>query len=158
LINHQLFWRFIVKSAVLGCVLAAALAVVPCLASAAVPEVEPGQDFQGVGYSLSSSGDVVVYAGVRNIDGKVGVCGLVWYEGKATSSTKAVEAKFTEKMRFSIGGKGLSVSTRAFKRYESKEAAQAGNVARCSVTTTAWKEAYGKAKLQMKLGNVTIYE
>jgi hypothetical protein len=158
LINHQLFWRFNVKSAVLGCVLAATLAVVPCLASAAVPEVEPGQDFEGIGYSLSSSGEVVIFAGVRNIGGKVAVCGLVWYEKKATATTRSIEAKFTEKVRFAIAGKGLSVSTRTFNRYESREAAQAGNVARCSVTATPWKDAYGTAKLKMKLGAVTIYE
>jgi hypothetical protein len=146
-----------VKSAVLGCVLAAALAVVPGFVSAAVPEVAPGQDFQGIGFSLSSSGEVVIFAGVRNIGGKVAVCGIVWYEKKATATTRSIEAKFTEKVRFSIAGKGLSVATRLFKRYESKEAAQTGNVARCSVTTTPWKDAYGTAELQMKLGAVTVY-
>ena len=126
------------------------------MALAAAPEVKPGQDFVGIGYGLSSSGDVVVYAGVREIGGKVAVCGLVWYE-KATSSTRAVEAKFTEKMSFKIDGKGLSVNTRQFNRFKTKEEAQQG-LARCSVTQTAWKASYGKAKLKMALGNVTIYE
>ena len=74
--------------------------MVPNLAMAKVPEVKFGKDFIGVGYSISSSGNVVVYAGVREIGGKVAVCGMVWYE-KATSSTRAIEAKFTEKMTFS---------------------------------------------------------
>lgn len=133
-----------------------AVVLVPGLAFAAVPEVPPGKDFVGIGYSLSSAGDVIVYAGVRDIGGKVAVCGMVWYE-KATSSTRAIEAKFTEKMSFKIAGKGLSVSTRAFNRFKTEQDA-ANGTARCSVTTTSWKAAYGKAKLEMKLGNVTIYE
>ena len=130
--------------------------MVPNLAMAKVPEVKFGEDFVGVGYSISSSGNVVVYAGVREIGGKVAVCGMVWYE-KATSSTRAIEAKFTEKMRFKIAGKGLTVSTRSFNRFNSEQEAQTG-LARCSVTTTPWQAAYGKAKLDMKLGSVTIYE
>jgi hypothetical protein len=137
-------------------VAATLVAFVPSLACAAVPEVKPGQDFVGIGYSLSSSGNVIVYAGIREIGGKVAVCGMVWYE-KATSSTRAIEAKFTEKMSFKIGKKGLTVSTRAFNRFKTKEDAQAGQ-ARCSVTTTAWRAEYAKAKLTMKLGSVTIYE
>lgn len=131
-------------------------AMAPNLASAAVPEVQPGKDFVGIGYSISSSGNVIVYAGAREIGGKVAVCGLVWYE-KATSSTRAIEAKFTEKMAFKIAGKGLSVSTRAFNRFKSEAEAAVG-LARCSVTTTPWKASYGKAKLTMTLGNVTIYD
>ena len=130
--------------------------VIPGMAFAAVPEVKPGKDFVGIGYSISTSGNVNVYAGVREIGGKVAVCGMVWYE-KATSSTRAIEAKFTEKMTFKIAGKGLTVSTRTFSRYKTEEEAAAG-VARCSVTTTAWKSAYGKAKLTMNLSSVTIYE
>ena len=134
----------------------ALVCLAPGLAMAKVPEVKFGEDFVGVGYSISSSGNVVVYAGVREIGGKVAVCGMVWYE-KATSSTRAIEAKFTEKMRFKIAGKGLTVSTRSFNRFNSEEEAQTG-LARCSVTTTPWQAAYGKAKLDMKLGSVTIYE
>ena len=77
--------------------------LVPDLALAAGPKLTPGQDFVSIGYSLSSAGEAVVYAGVRDMGGKVAT-------------------------------------------------------ARCAVTTTAWKAAYGKATLEMKLGNVTIYE
>lgn len=134
----------------------AVLVVVPGMAAAGVPEVPVEKDFVGLGYSLSSSSDVVVYAGAREVAGKVAVCGLVWYE-KATSSTRAVEAKFTEKMTFKIGSKGLTVSTRAFNRFKTEEDAAKGK-ARCSVTTTPWHPAFAKAKLTMKLGRVTIYE
>lgn len=130
--------------------------IAPSAAFATVPEVAFDKNFVGVGYSISSSGSVVVYAGVREIGGKVAVCGMVWYE-KATSTTRSIEAKFTEKMRFKIAGKGLTVSTRAFNRFKSESDAQAGK-ARCSVTTTPWQPAYGKAKLEMKLGNVTVYD
>ena len=75
--------------------------LVPDLALAAGPKLTPGQDFVSIGHSLSLAGEAVVYAGVRDMGGKVAT-------------------------------------------------------ARCAVTTTAWKTAYGKAKLKMKLGNVTI--
>lgn len=140
----------------LGCVVAAFMMLIPNLAAAGGPEVKPSKDFQGIGYSITSSGNVVIFAGVRAIEGKVAVCGLVYFE-KATSTTKAVEPQFTEKVRFSIGGKGLSVSTRAFKRYKTEAEAYAGN-ARCAITTTAWNDAYGKAKLSMELGSVTVRE
>lgn len=136
--------------------LAAAFCLSANLAAAAGPEVKPSKDFQGVGYSISSSGSVVVFAGVREMSGKVAVCGFVFFE-KATSSTVAIEPKFTEKMRFSIAGKGLSVSTRAFKRYKTEAEAFAGN-ARCAITTTPWNPAFGKAKLSMKLGATTVYD
>ncbi len=140
----------------LCCTAAAAALFIPAVAFAAVPEVKPGNDFVGIGYSVSTAGNVIVYAGVREISGKVAVCGMVWYE-KATSSTRAIEAKFTEKMSFKIAGKGLTVSTRSFNRYKTEDEA-ANGLARCSVTTTAWKAAYGKAKLDMKLRNTTVYE
>lgn len=149
-------WRISVKFLAFCRAAAVVLTVIPSVVFAAVPEVMPGKDFVGMGYSLSSSGNVVVYAGVREISGKVGVCGMVWYEN-ATSSTRAVEARFTEKMTFKIGSKGLSVSTRAFNRFNTQDDAQIGK-ARCSVTTAPWKPEYGKAKLTMNLGQVTIYE
>jgi hypothetical protein len=136
--------------------LAAVIFLVPAIAFAAVPEVKHAKDFVGIGYSLSSSGNVVVYAGVREIGGKVAVCGLVWYE-KATSSTRAIEAKFTEKVVFKIDGKGLSVNTRVFGRFKTEEEAFRG-LARCSVTQTPWKANYANGKLKMTLGSVTIYE
>lgn len=134
----------------------ALVALLPNIALAGGTEVKPSNDFQGISYSITTSGNVVVFAGVRDISGKVAVCGLVFFE-KATSSTMAIEPKFTEKVRFSIAGKGLSVSSRAFKRYKSEAEAFAGN-ARCAVTTTPWKEAYGKAKLAMKLSAETVYD
>ena len=65
--------------------------------------------------------------------------------------------RVTEKMCFSISGKGLSVSTRAFKRDKTEDEAFTG-LARCVLTTTPWKAAYGTAKLAMKLGAVTVYD
>ena len=97
-----------------------------------------------------------VFAGVREMSGKVAVSGLVFFE-KATTSTTAIEPKFTEKMRSSIAGKGLSVSTREFKRYKTEDEAYAATV-RCAVTTTPWKADYSKAKPAMNLGAVTVYD
>lgn len=130
--------------------------LVPTVTMAAVPEVQPANDFVGIGYRVSSSGEVIVYAGVREIGGRLAICGLVWFE-KATASTRSIEPKFSEKIVFRIDGKGLAVTTRVFSRFKTEDDAAKGK-ARCSVTQTAWKASYSKAKLTMTLGNETVYE
>ena len=125
-------------------------------AFSAVPEVKPGQDYVGVSYDITTLGTISVYAGARNVDGKVAVCGLVWYSN-SIPATKIHEPEFTEKMTFTLAGKGLTVSSRIFNRYKS-EAAAANGLARCAVTTSDWKPVYARSRLQMDLGNITIDE
>lgn len=127
----------------------------PTLASAAVPEVEPGNDFQGISYSISTSGQVVIYAGIRNVNGKLAICGLVFFEKKANATTRSVEKDITDKLRFKVGGTAVKVTTRSFKRYMTEEETK-GQTAGCSVNGKAWQEAYGKAKLSMDLSAGTF--
>ena len=134
--------------------MAAVLCLAPNFAAAGAPEVKPAQDFQGIGYSVTSSGKVAVFAGARDIGGKLAVCGLVYFE-KPSATTRAAEPLFTEHIRFSIAGKGLSVNSHAFKRYKTEAEAFAGN-AGCAVTTTPWVESYGKTKLSLKMGRGSI--
>lgn len=139
--------------------LAAAIAVSVILSSSAgnagVPEVKPANDFEGVSYSVTSTGTVVVVAGLREIGGKVAVCGLVWFEKTVSNTTKVIEVKFTDKIKYAVGGKALQVNSRLFKRYPNAEEAKAG-VARCSVTKVAWDKSYASAKLKVSMGPVRV--
>lgn len=137
------------KSLFLSCVVSFALSVAPSLASAATPEVKPSADFLGLEVTIQPSGKIVAYVGKREIEGKVAVCGIVFVTGNS-STARVIEPKITEKIRFEIAGQLLRVNTRAFKRYKSEADAMAGN-AGCSVTTTPWSAAIGKAKLSVKL-------
>jgi hypothetical protein len=143
------------RKSYLGCVLAAALCCSASVAAAGAPEVKPANDFSGIGYTVSSSGAVVVYAGLREISSKVAVCGIVWFEKTVSNTTKVIEVKFTDQIKFSAGGKALRVNSRLFKRYDSEVAAKAG-MARCSVTATPWSAAYAKSTLKLTMGNIRV--
>jgi hypothetical protein len=61
---------------------AAAVAAILSLSGAgqaAPPEVPYGNDFQMYGFSVGSGGDILISAGVREIGGKTGVCGVVLF-------------------------------------------------------------------------------
>jgi hypothetical protein len=126
----------------------------PIAAHAEAPSVQADRDFQGLQYSLTSSGNIVTFAGARNIGGKLGVCGLVFFEN-ATASTRALEKKFAEHIQFKIAGKAIHVETAYFTRYATKQDSMVGK-AGCSVTTRAWDPVFAKAKLEMALPNQTI--
>jgi hypothetical protein len=135
--------------------IAAAVAAVLSLSGAgqaAPPEVPYGDDFQMYGFSVGSGGDILIYAGVREIGGKTGVCGVIWFEG-ATSTTKTIERQFTEKMSFSIAGQPIRVSTSDFMRYNSREEVEKAGIARCFKSNRAWDPAYAKTPLVMSLGS-----
>ena len=133
----------------LGCV-ASVVLLLSTTFVAASPEVQPGRDFEGISYSMSTSGQVVVYAGLRNIKGKLAVCGLVFFEKKANATTRAAERQITDNIKFKIAGKSINVTPRSFTRYVTEQEAD-GGTAGCSVTTKAWQDAYSKAKLTMAL-------
>ncbi len=122
------------------------------MTAAKTPEVDPANDFAGISYGITSSGKAVVFAGVREIGGKVAVCGIVFFE-KATGTTKSIEPDFTQQISFSISGKSLRVQTSLFSRFPSEAEAIKGK-ARCSVTNRAWDPGYAKTKLKMDLSSM----
>jgi hypothetical protein len=142
------------KNKVLGFVCAAAVATLagPVLAQDA--EVPLADDFAGLSYSIDTRSDIFMYVGIRDVGGKVGVCGVVWTEN-ATNVAKRLEPKFSQKIRFSVAGERLRVNVRKFNRYESEAEATAG-LAGCSMTRTAWQAAYANAELEMSLSPTTI--
>jgi hypothetical protein len=116
----------------------------PLLAQEA--SVPLGSDFVGVGFSFDRGSETIVYAGLRNIGGQVGVCGIVLYEGVRDRLGRQV----TRKIRFTVAGQRLRVNTDRFTRYGSITDAESGS-ARCSVTNTAWQEGFAGQSLGMDL-------
>jgi hypothetical protein len=126
-------------------------------AGAAPPEVPFAKDFQIMGITITSGGDILTYAAARNVGGKVAICGAVWFEN-ATATTRTLERQFTEKIAFTLAGKAIPVSTGVFKRYKTLAEAEAVGVARCSVTNRAWQPAYEKTPLRFEIGKTTAYQ
>jgi hypothetical protein len=140
--------------AVFGGILVGFLAITGSQAIARGPEVAPANDFAGLSYAINTRSEVIVFAGLRNVGGQVGVCGMVW-TNNATNTAKRLERAATQRIRFSVLGQDLRVSTSEFIRYDSEEQALAGT-ARCSVTRTAWQDGYANAALEMGLSKGTL--
>lgn len=92
----------------------------------------------------------MIYAGIRNMNGKLAVCGLVFFEKMANATTRSAEKDITDELRVKVGGTAEKVTTRSFKRYLTEEEAK-GKTAGCSVTGTSWQDGYGKVKLSKGL-------
>lgn len=88
------------------------------------------------------------------MDGQIWVCGKVW-TSNAINTAKRLERAATQRIRFSVLGQDLRVSTSEFIRYDSEEQALAGT-ARCSVTRTAWQASYANAALETRLSKGTL--
>jgi len=130
-------------------------AVLALPARAEVATVPLAQDFQGIGYSISSSGNVAVYAAARQMGDKLAICGAVVFE-KATNTTMAIEKQFTEHVRFELAGQVVKVQTDLFTRYRSEAAAKLDPKAGCAPTNKPWNAAYAKTPLKLSLGSVTV--
>lgn len=122
---------------------------------AGVTEVLAADDFVGVNFDLSSGGRYTMFAAAREVNGKVAVCGMVWFEN-ATGTSRATEPALTERIAFRVGGQGLTVNTRAFRRYTDVAAAQAEQKARCAVTSTAWSQKFHGQRLRIGAGDMAI--
>jgi hypothetical protein len=101
-------------------------------------------------------GDFAVVAGVREYQGQVAVCGLVFFLPGGLH-WKSSEPKATQKLKFSIGGKKLVVQTGAFRRYMTEDQAMQGE-AGCSLTGVPWLPAYATMPLDMEAGRVVVTE
>jgi hypothetical protein len=144
------------KYSVLGAIVSGFLSILAGASHAQTAEVAPADDFVGISYSIDTRSDVILFVGLREIGGQVGVCGIVWTEN-ATNTAKRLEPRFSQKIRFYVGGQQLRVNVRKFNRYDSEGEASAGP-AGCSVTNTAWQAGYANAELEMTLAPTTVYD
>jgi hypothetical protein len=133
-------------------VLAISLLAAPVQAQDA--EVPVGADFAGIGFAINTRSDVFVYAGLRDIGGQVGVCGIIWTEN-ATNTAKRLERQASRKIRFSVAGLRLRVNTDKFNRFDSRATAETGP-AGCAITTTAWQAGFSGQPLDMSLAAGTL--
>jgi hypothetical protein len=134
------------KNSILGLLCATVIAFAAGPLHAQDAAVPLGDDFVGVGYSIDRGSEIIVYAGLRNVGGQVGVCGIVLYEGVRDR----LERQVTRKIKFTVAGQRLRVNTDRFTRYGSLAEAESGS-ARCSVTNTAWQEGFAGQSLEMDL-------
>jgi hypothetical protein len=142
------------RNKVLGFVYAAAMLFAGGPLQAQDAEVAPGQDFVGVAITIDTRSQIIVYAGLREVAGKVGVCGMIWFEN-ATGTARQLERRATQKIRFSAAGQRLRVSTQDFNRFDNEEQALAG-LAGCSASTTAWQAGFANQRLDMAMTSGTL--
>lgn len=133
---------------VLSAAMVTGLAASPALA---VTEVPLERDFGGVEMTVKPLGSYVVVVAARNLGGKVGVCGTIWFN-RGGGTLRHVEPKITDSYRFSIDGVPLKVNSRRFKRHDSEEAAVAYGKAQCSVTKTPWSDSFTGKPVTMEQG------
>jgi hypothetical protein len=100
--------------------------------------------------------DFVIVAGAREHDGKVAVCGLVFFTPSG-GLARSFERKITRKVDFSIGDTKLLVQTDAFRRFRSEADAVEGT-AGCAVTQQKWSPSYATIPLTMESGYVRVTE
>lgn len=129
-----------------------ALLALPALAETPTVQIDDG--YEGIGYKMSSGGEVQVWAAPREVGGKLGICGFVLME-KATATTRVIEKEGTSNVIFTLAGKPLRVVTDRFKRYKSMDELKASPLAGCSVIEAPWDKSYAGA-LTLDLGNFTV--
>lgn len=100
--------------------------------------------------------DFVIVAGAREVEGRVAVCGLVFFTS-AGEHARSYERKVTRKVKFSIGGARLLVQTDSFRRFDS-EAEAVDGTAGCAVTNAPWSSSYATVPLEMESGDVRVTE
>lgn len=111
--------------------------------------VKPDASFQAIAFSNTSKLGMAIYAGVREIDGRVAVCGLVFFGEKISNSLRQGEPQITRKLKYILGGVRLHPQTSQFKRYKTEAEGLAGK-AGCSVTNEPWQKAFAKTLLKME--------
>ncbi|MCW1918269.1 hypothetical protein NX862_05860 [Rhodobacter sp. KR11] len=141
------------RTIILSLVVLAPLLAAPARAEA--PTTEITSDFVGIGYTLSTGGEVQVYAAPREMGGKLAICGFVLFL-KATATTRTIERRGTASIGFWLGPSPIHVQTDLFKRYKSEEEIAASPKAGCAATNTTWDPTYSKAPLKLEMTNGTI--
>ncbi len=129
------------------------LLATPALAE--VPTITIDKGYEGIGYSLSSSGNIEVYAAPRQASGMLAICGFVMTL-KSNATTRMVEKKASANIAFWLGNTPLHVNTLVFKRYKTEEELKASPLAGCDVTQTPWNPAFAKTKLRMEMSSGTV--
>ena len=129
------------------------LLTTPALAE--VPTTDIAQDFVGIGYSLSTGGEVEVYAAARDMGGKLAICGFVVFL-KATATSRTIKRQGTKSIGFWLDQAPIHVQTDLFKRYKSEEELAASPKAGRSATNVDWNPAFSQVKLKMEMTNGTI--
>lgn len=95
--------------------------------------------YQGMWGSFEGAGRYDLFAGLHEVNGKVAVCGLVYFSKGVNNTTKLLEKKQSKHVQYIVDGKPLVAQHTDFIRYASEdEAREAGFVTGCTVTGKDW--------------------
>jgi hypothetical protein len=94
--------------------------------------------YQGMWGSFGSAGRYDLYAGLHEINGKVAVCGMIYYSDDANNTTRLLEKKRSKYVRYLVDGKPLVIHAADFLRYNSEKEALQSQKTGCTVTRKAW--------------------
>lgn len=111
------------------------------LASAAHAEkatAKANNSYQGMWGKFGSAGRYDLYAGLHEINGKVAVCGLIYYSDDANNTTRLLEKKRSKHVQYIVDGKPLVIHAADFIRYDTEKEALASQKTGCTVTRKDW--------------------
>ena len=94
--------------------------------------------YQGMWGKFGSAGRYDLYAGLHQINGKVAVCGMIYYSEDANNTTKVLEKKRSKYVQYIVDGKPLVIHAADFIRYNTEKEALASQKTGCTVTRKDW--------------------
>lgn len=103
--------------------------------------------------TVDGGGIVSLGAMVREIDGKLAVCGATWIS-KESGTARAQRRNIMRTLLIDLNGTNLPVSASNFAIYASQQEAETGGGV-CTVTKKAWKKDYARAELVLRLSSTT---
>lgn len=121
---------------------------------ATAQEVPLTGNLHAVELTVDNGGAIVVVPGLREIDGRVAACGLSFMKGRNATARAMRDAVLREVM-VRLNGRTLDVDASRFARFATEDEARAGK-ARCSVSRTAWQQAFARATPEITLRNRTV--
>jgi hypothetical protein len=90
---------------------------------------------------------VIVYA-IRDLGGRIGVCGALWPKSKAEFALSRKSAVL-KNIFVEVRGKAVPVNSGVFPVYESQAQAEKEGL-RCSVSGTAWAGPYAETDIEIR--------
>lgn len=119
------------------------------------PVAMPDNTYQGISFGdRPEKPDFFIVAGAEEINGKVAVCGFVYFS-PGGASARPYEPRATQTLKFYLNGQKLRVQTGIFRRYSSEDAAFAGG-ARCDVTDVPWQKGFDRRTFEIRGSSVSL--
>lgn len=123
-----------------------ALSFQPALADA--PKVPLAAPASVIEVTLEKRSVVAIVYAIREVGGKIGVCGALWPQSKAEFALSRKSAVLNNTI-VEVRGKAITVNGHVFPVYESQAQAEKEGL-RCSVSRTAWAGPYAEKDIVIR--------